>query len=62
MFLDNDVGFPHWGYPVCSKCGATNKDYKYLYRLGPHIDAGSITVEDAVLVRATPTPLDRGRE
>jgi uncharacterized Zn finger protein len=51
MALDDEIGFPHWGYPVCTKCGTCNEDYKCLYRLYSYVDAGYLSMENAVLTR-----------
>lgn len=28
--IDDETGFPHWGYPVCPLCHRTNKNAKVL--------------------------------
>uniref|UniRef100_A0A6M3IXS2 Uncharacterized protein n=1 Tax=viral metagenome TaxID=1070528 RepID=A0A6M3IXS2_9ZZZZ len=31
--VDDDIGFPHWGWSVCPLCGGSNHNAKYLMRL-----------------------------
>lgn len=50
--IDDEVGYPYWGYPVCPHCQQSNKDFKYLMRLQGYVRAGYLTEDRLLLIRS----------